>query len=106
MGRYLLQVSYTPEGVRGLVKEGAAARIAYVQDFVGSFGGSVESFDFALGKHDAYVIVDAPDESVVLAASMAVGARGRCSLNTVKLISAEDADAAIGRIGSYRPPGA
>ena len=32
MGKYMLQVSYTPEGARGLIKEGASSRITYVTD--------------------------------------------------------------------------
>lgn len=106
MGKYLLQASYNAEGVRGLIKEGAAARVAYVTEFVASFGGTVESFHFAMGKHDALVVVDAPDDSVVIAASMAVGASGAVTLSTVKLITAEEADAAIARVGAYRAPGA
>ena len=78
MGKYMLQVSYTAEGARGLIKEGASSRIAYVTDFAAGLGATVESFYFALGDDDAIVILDAADDSTVAAASLAVGASGAC----------------------------
>ena len=106
MGKYLLQVNYTAEGLRGLTKEGAAKRTAYVAQFAASVGATVESFYFALGDYDAYVVMDAPDDIDVTAASLAVGAAGVASISTVKLLTADQVDAAIAKIADYRPPGA
>ena len=105
MGKYLLRVNYTSTGLRGLAKEGAASRVKYVSEFAASVGGTVESFNFALGDYDAYVVLDAPDDRAVTAASLAVGASGVASISTVKLLTAAEVDAAIAVIGDYRPPG-
>ena len=95
-----------PEGVRGLVKEGAAARIAYVQDFVGELrriGRLVP-----LRARQARRLCDRRSAGRIDRPGSEHGCRrvGGGAANTVKPISAEDADAAIGRIGGYRPPGA
>lgn len=105
MGKYLLRVNYTSTGLKGLTKEGAANRARYISDFASSVGGTVESFHFALGDYDAYVVLDAPDDRAVTAASLAVGSSGVASINTVKLLTADEVDQAIGAMGSYRPPG-
>ncbi len=105
MGKYLLRVNYTAAGLKGLAKEGAANRVAYVTDFAKSVGGKVESFNFALGDYDAYIVLDADDDRAVTAASLAVGASGVASISTVKLLTAAEVDGAIGMIGDYRPPG-
>ncbi len=105
MGKYLLRVNYTATGLKGLTGEGAANRVQYITDFAASLGGTVESFLFALGDYDAYVLLDAPDERAVTAASLAVGSSGVASISTVKLLTADEVDAAIGSMKSYRPPG-
>ena len=61
MPKYLLQVNYTLDGVRGALAEGGSARKAAAQAAAKSAGGKIESFHFAFGSTDAYVIADFPD---------------------------------------------
>ncbi|MCU1458297.1 MAG: hypothetical protein JWL73_2389 [Actinomycetia bacterium] len=105
MARYLLEASYTAEGVKGLQKAGAASRVAAVTDMVAGLGGTLVSFDFAFGDVDAFVIVDLPDDEAAAAAAFAVGASATTTVRTVKLLTVEDADAALRRSVDYRPPG-
>ena len=106
MPRYLFEVSYTAEGAKGLLKEGAAGRRALVEGIVAGMGGKLESFDFAFGEHDVYVVAEAPGHVDAAAVSLAVAASGAASIRTVVLLSAEEMDAATKRSVAYRPPGA
>ena len=107
MAKYLLEVSYTAEGARGVLKEGGSARRAVVEQLAEKMGGKVETFYFAFGKNDAYVILDAPGGNVdMAAASMAVGASGAASIKTTVLLTPEEIDEAAKRSVAYRPPGA
>jgi uncharacterized protein with GYD domain len=45
--KYLWQVSYSPQGVQGLQKDGGVARRAAVQRLIEQAGGKLESFYFA-----------------------------------------------------------
>lgn len=63
MPRFLIEVSYTPEGMKGVLAKGGTARREMVEKMLAEVGGTVESFDFAFGANDAYLIVDAPDRS-------------------------------------------
>jgi len=38
MAKYLIHGSYTLEGVRGFLKEGASSRRSHVKEFVGNLG--------------------------------------------------------------------
>jgi uncharacterized protein with GYD domain len=106
MGKYLLKVTYTPEGARGLLKEGGSARRDYVKQYLESVGGTIEAFYFAFGEHDAYLIIDAPSDIDVAGASLTVGASGAVSISTVVLLSPEQIDEAVKKGTGYRPPGA
>lgn len=106
MPKYLIKVSYTAEGMRGLLKEGGTGRRAAVQKAMESVGGKVETFYFAYGDDDAYVIVDVPSAASGLATSMAVNASGSVRLSTIPLITPEEVDEATKASLSYRAPGA
>ncbi|MGE3841456.1 MAG: GYD domain-containing protein [Vicinamibacterales bacterium] len=106
MPKYLIKVSYTAEGTRGLLKEGATARRSAIQKLIEGVGGRLEAFYFAYGEDDAYVITDMPDATTGLATSMAVNASGVVRLVTVPLITPEEVDAASKKTVPYRAPGA
>ncbi len=107
MAKYLLEVSYTVEGARGVAKEGGSARRAVVEQMTEKLGGKVEVFYYAFGKADVYTIIDAPGGNVdIAAASMAVGASGAASVKTTVLLTPEEIDEAAKKSIAYRPPGA
>jgi uncharacterized protein with GYD domain len=102
----MIKGSYTPEGARGLLKEGGTGRRAAVQKMIESSGGKIEALYFAYGEDDVYVIVDMPDAISGLAMSLAVNGSGSVRLSTIPLITAEEMDAATKKPMPYRAPGA
>ncbi len=105
MAKYLFEAKYTPEGVRGIKEAGATSRAQAIDDMAAALGGSLDSFHFAFGDVDAYVIVDLPDDAAAAAAAFTVAASAATQLKTVKLLTLDEADAAIARSVDYRPPG-
>jgi uncharacterized protein with GYD domain len=105
MPKYLFEASYTPEAVEGIRKAGAASRAAVVSDMCSELGGKLDSFHFAFGDVDAFVVCDLPDDEAAAAAAFTVGASGVGRITTIKLLTIEEADAALRRSVSYRPPG-
>lgn len=106
MKRYLFKVSYSKEGMQGVLKEGAVSRRTFIEKMASEMGGSIASFDFAFGDTDVYVMAEMPDEITAAAIATAVGASGTGRIETVVLLSAEDIDRAIDMHAPYRPPGA
>jgi len=105
MAKFLFEAHYTPEGAKGILKEGGSARRAAVEKAVTGLGGKLETFYFAFGSVDAYVIVDLPDNTTAAAMALAVGQSGLASTKTVVLLSMEEADAATKKSVTYRGPG-
>ena len=107
MAKYLLKVSYSAEGIKGVIKEGGTSRVAAVEKTVAGMGGSLEGFYFAFGDSDVYVIADLPDHASAMAVAATVGSSGALSsYETVVLVSPEEIDAAMKKAVDYRPPGA
>ncbi len=106
MPKYLLSVSYSPEGLRGVLKEGGSSRKAFVEQMVTSMGGNIEAFYFAFGDADVHVIADVPSNVDMTALAMAVGAAGTGGVKTTVLLTAEEVDQATKKSVGYRPPGA
>lgn len=105
MPKYLIQGSYTPEGIKGLVKDTASGRKAAVKTAMKSLKGKLESLHFALGPDDVVVIVDAPDNIAIAALSLSVGQTGLINVRTTPLLTVEETDQALAMSAKYRAPG-
>jgi uncharacterized protein with GYD domain len=105
MPKYLLKVSYTPEGVKGVVSKGGSARKAAAQAAVESAGGTLESMYFAFGSTDVYAVADLPNNTAAAAVALTVSASGGASLSTVVLMTPEEIDEATQTGVQYTPPG-
>jgi len=105
MAKYLLETNYTLEGIRGVKAKGGSARVAAATELIEGLGGKVESFYFAFGGSDVFVIADMPDNVSAAAAAITVCAGGGATTKTVALITPEEMDAAAKMQATYRPPG-
>jgi len=105
MAKFLVKASYSAEGAKGVQSAGGSSRRDVIAKLAEGLGGSVESFYFAFGETDAYVVLDLPDNRSAAAASMAVNAAGAATSEVVVLLSAEDVDEAAKLSVDYRPPG-
>jgi uncharacterized protein with GYD domain len=106
MPKFLLEASYTLDGVKGVQSQGGSSRRDAIAKVAESVGGSLEGFYFAFGDRDAYAIVDLPDNETAAAVALTVDASGGASVRTVVLLTPEEVDAAAKRTVDYRPPGA
>ena len=105
MAKYLVKASYTAEGAKGVQSAGGVSRRDAVAKMAEGLGGSVESFYFAFGETDAYVVLDMPDNVSAAAASLAVNTSGGASTEVVVLLTPEEVDEAAKLSVDYVPPG-
>jgi len=103
--KYLLEVNYTLDGIRGVKSNGGSARVAAAKELIEGLGGTLESFYFAFGRTDVYAVADFPDTVSAAAAALSVSAGGGATVRTVALLSAAEIDDAIAKKTTYRPPG-
>jgi len=105
MAKFLIEANYTPEGAKGIIKEGGSGRRTAIEKAVTGLGGRLEAFYFAFGSVDAYVIVDLPDNVTAAAMAFAVSQSGLATTRTVVLLTMEETDAATKKTVTYRAPG-
>jgi len=105
MAKYLVQGSYTVEGIKGVLKEGGTGRREAVSTALKALGGKVESIYYAFGDTDVFVIIEAPDNVTVAALAMGIAATGTIALKTTVLLTVEEIDQASKKTLSYRPAG-
>jgi uncharacterized protein with GYD domain len=102
--KFLVRASYTQSGLQGAIKEGFAAREAYIRGLIGNLGAKIEAWYWAYGQDDVFTIIDG-DESSVLAISLAVNQSGVAHVSLTPLLTSEQLDAARGKLPNYRGPG-
>ena len=105
MAKYLFQASYTPEGLKGLLAEGATSRVDHVTQLITGLGGSIEAFYFSFGEDDVVAIGEFPDQETATAFSLAVNASGAVKIKTTVLMTPGQVDAATQKTVNFRPPG-
>ena len=106
MAKYLIEANYVGEGIKGLLKEGGSSRREAVDKLLASVGGKVESFYYAFGDTDAYVVVDVSDNITAATVALTVAASGAVKLKTTVLMTPEEVDQATKKSPAYRAPGA
>lgn len=105
MPKYLCQASYSPEGVLGLMKEGAAGRQTAIKAGIKSVSGKLDSIHFAFGTDDVVMIIDMPDNIAAARLSATVAASGLASVVTTPLLTVAEMDKALSKTAKYRGPG-
>src|SRR5438045_3615731 len=105
MPKYLVQASYTSEGLRGLQKDKASGRRTAVASACEALGGKLESVYYTFGDEDVMVIVDMPDNVSMSALSLAVSASGLVRSKTTPLLTVDEVDKALAKSVNYKAPG-
>lgn len=105
MSKYLVQANYVGDGAKGLLKDGGSKRHEVVEKLAKSLGGNVDSFYYALGDIDLYLIVDFPDHAAATAFALTVTATGTVTCKTTVLLTPEEIDEVAKKKPSYSPPG-
>ena len=105
MPKFLIEASYSAEGLRGLAKDKASGRETAVKDALAALGGKLDSVYYALGESDVFVLCECPDHVSAAALALAVSSTGLVRTKTIPLLTIAEADRALVMQSSYRAPG-
>ncbi len=105
MPKYLMQASFSSEGLKGLQKDKASGRRDAIARALESVGGRLDALYFSLGEYDDVLIIDAPDIESIAAFCVQVNASGLLRTRTTALLTVEEADRALAKTVAYRAPG-
>lgn len=106
MPKYLVAATYSPEGMRGVLREGGSERRKMIADIAANLGGELESFYYAFGTDDVYSVVDLPDNTTAAAMAMHISAGGMVKTRVTVLLTPEEVDQSARTKMYFRPPGA
>jgi uncharacterized protein with GYD domain len=105
MPKFMIEASYTSEGVTGVADKGGTARRDAVEQLIASAGGKMESFYFAFGDADVYVIAELPSDEAAAGLALSINRSGSTKIRTIVLLTPEQVDAAAKMAPEYRSPG-
>jgi len=105
MPKYLIQATYTSEGLEGLERDKASGRKAAVQAAVKSLKGKLECMYDAFESAEAILLVDLPDNVAAAAMSLHAAKSGLVSIITTPLLTTDEVDQALAIPSKYRAPG-
>ena len=105
MASYLVQFSYTEQGIKGLLKEGGSKRHEATEQLIKSLGGKLVAYYFAFGEYDGFAIIEGAENVDAAAAGLIVAASGSVKTKTTVLLTPEEIDRATRKSGAYRAPG-
>jgi uncharacterized protein with GYD domain len=105
MKKYLIKGTYNADGTKGLAQEGGTKRKQAVEKAMAAAGGKLESFYYAFGQDDVYIIAEMPDDISAIAVGLRVNSSGVVRISTTPLLTPEDIDEASKKSIDYRAPG-
>ncbi len=104
MPKYLVQGSYTDQGLKGVLKEGGSKRRAMVEQLAKEMGGKLEVFYFAFGGDDFVIILDLPSNTDMAATAIVAQASGMVKSRVTVLMTPEEVDQAVRKKVDFHPP--
>jgi len=110
MPLYLCTGSYTVEGVKGLLKDGATRREHDISKAFEGLGGKLHGLYYGLGDTDIYIICEIRDNATAVASSILINVAGTAEVHFTPLLTPKEVDRSIEmvrrKMDVYRPPGA
>lgn len=105
MAKFLSYGNFIGDGVKGILKEGGSSRVAAIKKLFESAGGTLESYYFAVGEYDYFIIADFPDNVSGQSVALTVRASGMVTVKTTVLMTPEEMDQVAKKSPIYRAPG-
>ena len=88
MSTYVTLISYTQRGVENM-KE-SPARLEAAKEVFKSMGAELKSFYLAMGRYDAVVISEAPNDETAAKLALTIGAAGAVRTETMRVFNEDE----------------
>ena len=88
MPTYVTLISYTQRGVENM-KE-SPARLEAAKEVFKSMGAELKAFYLAMGRYDALVISEAPDDETAAKLALTTGAAGAVRTETMRVFNEDE----------------
>ncbi len=85
MATFVCLLNYTDQGIRN-IKESPARLDAAKRAFQAA-GGELKQWYLAMGRHDAVIVAEAPDDETVAKLLLSIGALGNVRTETLRVFT-------------------
>ena len=89
MPTYITLINYTAEGVRDI--RSLRRSLEEAEGLAGSLGAEIRAYYLTLGRFDAVLVVEAPDDEAYARLALALAGRGQIRTETLKAFTREEA---------------
>ena len=89
MSHYILLINWTEEGI-SKIKESAADRYSSFKASVEKAGGKLIGGYYTFGEYDMVIIIEAPNDEIVMSLLLKVGPAGNARTKTLKAFTVEE----------------
>ena len=96
MPTYVTLIHYTDQGIRNM-KE-SPARLEAARKIFKAAGAEIKSFYLALGKYDAVLVSESPDDETATRLALTVGALGNVRTDTMRVFNEAEYRKLIGSL--------
>ena len=88
MQTYISLLSFTEKGVANLKQ--SPERLEKAKQVFKMFGGELKAFYLAMGKYDAVVISEGPDDQSAIKAAMTIAGAGAVRTHTMRIFKEDE----------------
>jgi uncharacterized protein with GYD domain len=96
MATYVAMMKFTEQGIRN-IKE-SPTRIENARRMIQSAGGELKQWWLAMGRYDAFIVCDAPNDEAVAKVILTLGALGNVRTETFRVFSEADFRKMVGSL--------
>ncbi len=96
MQTYITLVSYTGEGVANM--KDSPARLEKARQVYKALGGELKAFYLAMGRYDAVVFSEAPDNATAMKAALTVAGAGAVRTETLRVFKEDEYKEIVGAL--------
>ena len=82
MPTFITLLRYTQQGMKN-IKDGPA-RLDKAKQAFKAMGAEIKGFYLTMGRFDAAVVIEAPDDETIAKATLAIGSQGNISTETLR----------------------
>ena len=88
MATYITLLKFTQQGIENI--KGGLTRLDQAKKMFSSKGAELKEFYLVMGKYDAVVITEEPDDSTAAGLRLAIGSLGNVSTETMRAFTEEE----------------
>jgi len=82
MPTFITLLNYTQQGMKN-IKDGPT-RLDKAKDVYKAMGAEIKGFYLTMGRYDAVVVIEAPDDETIAKVTLAIGLQGNISTETLR----------------------